>query len=278
MAANLSAGAISMLSSGDWQTMDLKPVLQVIDLLTVQTQTPTGADGRKCRVLLSDGSFHKQGVLATKCNDLVTSQQLQKGSIVQLTDFRCLTIRERIIIKIIELNVILGTYDIIGDTKPFQLKLPGNDQFIWKTTSQIKDEKLGTFGKPDFITVNATIWHIKHENFCYTTCPIIYDLQLQIHDHTGFAWITAYEETAEEMMGISAKDLYIMKEEEENEDNFMETVHGVLFTEYNFKLKVKEEFLFGEPVVRSVVVKAEKMKFSSNTKNLLVEVSSVSEV
>lgn len=215
------------------------------------------------------------------------------------------------IIKIIDLNVILGECDIIGDPKPFPHQLPSNNQFIWKTLSQIKDEKLGTFGNTDYITVNATIWYIKRDNFCYTTCPIIlgdrkcskrvvnngdgrwickkcdqivdecdyrYDLQLHIHDHTGLTWVNAYGETGEEIMGISAKDLYLLKHEDEDEDAFMEVVHGVLFSEYKFKLKVKEEFLGDEARVRSIVVKAEKIKYSSNTKNLLVRVSSVSNV
>ncbi|XP_023742355.1 replication protein A 70 kDa DNA-binding subunit E [Lactuca sativa] len=315
MAVNLTAGAIWMLSTGEWQTMDLKPVLQVIDILAFQTQTPTegGEENMRdrYRVLLSDGYFHRQGVLSANRSELVTSQQLQKGSIVKLTKFLCITIRERILIKIIDLNVILGGCDIIGDPKPFPHELPSNNQFIWKTLTQIKDEKLGTFGNTDYITVNATIWYIKRDNFCYTTCPIMlgdrkcskrvvnngdgrwickkcdqivdecdyrYDLQLHIHDHTGLTWVNAYEETGEEIMGVSAKDLYLLKHEDEDEDAFMEVVHGVLFSEYKFKLKVKEEFLGDEARVRSIVVKAEKIKYSSNTKNLLVRVSSVSNV
>ncbi|KAL4564982.1 hypothetical protein LXL04_029062 [Taraxacum kok-saghyz] len=314
MAVNLTADAIPMITTGEWQTVDLKPVLQVIALRTVQTQTLTegGGENREMhRVLLSDGSFHRQGVLSTHRNELVTSQQLQRGSIVQLTEFVCITIRERLIIKIIDLNVILTQCDIIGDTRPFQLEPPGNDQFIWKTTSQIKDEELGTSGNPDYITVNATIWYIKRDKFWYTTCPIMlgdrkcskkvvkngdgrwrcmkcdqivdecdyrYELHLQIRDHTGVAWITAYDHTAEEIMGVSAKDLYLLKQEEEGEDGFMETVNGVLFTEYNFKLKVKEEFLFDEPQVRSTVVNAEKINFSLEAKNLLGEVLSILEV
>lgn len=79
--------------------MDLKPVLQVIDILAFQTQTPTegGEENMRdrYRVLLSDGYFHRQGVLSANRSELVTSQQLQKGSIVKLTKFLCITIRER---------------------------------------------------------------------------------------------------------------------------------------------------------------------------------------
>ncbi|KAD7479714.1 hypothetical protein R6Q59_008534 [Mikania micrantha] len=654
MAVNLTEGAISMLSTGERQTMDLKPVLQVMDVRIVQTQTPAaglgGENKERYRLSLSDGSFCQQGMLATQLNDMVRSQQLQKGSIVQLTEFVCNSIRERVIIIIIKINVIIDTCDIIGDPKPFPVKLPGNencsmertsasmqsslnqpttvtkantyvgpppvhtpmsshkagmhsynssfnnnsanhrmhsiqpplnqvppmygnrgpsaknevparvipiaalnpyqgkwtikarvtakgelrhysnakgdgkvfsfdlldsdggeiratcfnavaDQFynqievgkvyyiskgtikpaqkafnhlkndheitldqmstiqpcfdddnsiphqqfhfrtigeiegmdsntvldvigvvtsitpissimtknqtetqkrslsikdisgrsidltLWgnlcnadgqtiqnmldsgqfpvlavksarvyeyngksigtisssqlsiepdfpearklkewfnnvgrntpsismsrefvpwndkKTLSHIKDEKLGTSEKPDWITVNATIWHMKVENFCYTACPIMvgdrkcskkvvnngdgkwrcdkcdqtvdeceyrYILQIQMQDHTGMIWATAFQETGEDIMGVSAKDLYSIKLEEQNDDKFTEIVHNVLFNEFSFKLKVKEES-YGDDqrLVKSTIVKAEKINFSSNTKVLL---------
>lgn len=651
-----------MLTSGEWQDVDLKPVLQVLDIRIVQTQTPTGGGGEKkdrYRVSLSDGSFHQQGMLATQQNELVISGQLQKGSIIQLTNFVCNTIRERLIIIIVELNVILDKYDIIGDAKPFPPKLSGNEapsmakpsppiqspynqqppttfnnaqfsnqgpppgsvirphsnpnsnpstfmpvkpqpitttnnhmppvqppynrpppiytnrgpmlkneappriipiaalnpyqgkwtikarvtskgelrrynnpkgdgkvfsfdlldsdggeiratcfnavadnfynqievgkvyylskgtlkpaqktfnhlkhdfeitldhtstaqpcfdddtsiprqQFhfrsisevenmdnntvldvigvvttvnptssimrkngveaqkrtlflkdmsgrsieltLWgdfchkdgqtlqeltdssqfpilavksaraydfngktlstitssqlsinpdfpeaqklktwfdsigkntpsismsreisqnkdsfKTISQIKDEKLGTSEKPDYITINATIWQMKLENFCYTACPIIlgerkcskkvvdngdgtwkcekcdkivnecdyrYILQLNIQDHTGDVWVTSFQETGEEILGISAKELYFMKHEEQDDERFVEIVRSVLHNEYCFKLKVKEESWGDEQRVKSSVVKAEKIKFSASMKVRLLE-------
>ncbi|KVH91342.1 replication protein A 70 kDa DNA-binding subunit A-like [Cynara cardunculus var. scolymus] len=682
MAVNLTTGAISILSSGECQATDVKPVVQVRDI-RVQTQTSAGGGGgenkEKYRVLLSDGLFHQQGMLATQCNELVRSQQLQKGSIVQLTEFACNTIRERIIIIIIDLNVILDKCDLIGDPKPFPLKPSGSeassmarsaaplpsslnqtastltdvqystegslagsaprpnfnvgtpvhipehqhsaglhsygssfcsnsasgqynsmqhasankrtnpiqlvynqpppvygnrgpmakneapprvipiaalnpyqgrwtikarvtvkgelrrynnakgdgkvfsfdlvdsdcgeiratcfnavaDQFynqievgkvyyiskgslkpaqkafnhlnndheimldntsmvqpcfdddnliphqqfhfrsigeiegmdnnsvldiigvvsgitpscsimrkngtethkrtlhlkdmsgrsieltLWgnfcdvegqtlqtmsdsgafpvlavksarvndfngkslgtisisqlciepdfpeacklkawfdsvgrnapsvsmsrdtvartdvlKTISQIKDEKLGTSEKPDWITVNATIFYMNVDNFCYTACPIMlgdrkcskkvvnngdgkwqcdkcdqavdecdyrYILQLQIQDHTGTTWITVFQETGEEIMGVSAKELYAMKHEEQDEDRFIETIRNAIFTKYSFKLKVKEETYGEDQRVKSTVVKAEKIKFSPNTFILLLE-------
>ncbi|KAL4564981.1 hypothetical protein LXL04_029061 [Taraxacum kok-saghyz] len=655
MAINLTAGAISLLTSGEWQKMDLKPVLQLMDLRMVQTQNTTGGGannkGDKYRVLLSDGSFHQQGMLATQLNDLVTSQKMQKGSIVQLNQFVCNTIRGRLIIIIVDLNVILDKCDIIGDAKPFSQNLPGgeppsmarpappiqspfnqppttfsedpptgsvirphsnvtppshtpdykpnlpagnnymppvqppppnrpppmytnrgpvakndapprilpisalnpyqgrwtikarvtskgelrrynnakgdgkvfsfdlldseggeiratcfntvadnfynqievgkvyylskgtlkpaqkafnhlNNEFEitldhtstaqqcpdddvsiprqqfhfrsikeieemetnsvldviavvtnvnpamtitrknggeaqkrtlylkdmsgrtveltlwgdfcnkegqtlqetvdsgtfpilavksarvyefngktlstisssqvsinpdfpeaqklrtwfdsvgknipsvsmsrevtthtdnWKTISQIKDEKLGTNEKPDYITIKATIMLMRPETFCYTACPINlgerkcskkvvdngdgkwrcdkcdkvvdecdyrYIMQLQIYDHTGMTWITAFQETGEEIIGVSAKDLYHMKYVENDEEGFMEVVRGLLHNEYSFKLKVKEESWGEEQRVKSSVVKAEKVKFGSFTKMRLVE-------
>ncbi|XP_010529261.1 PREDICTED: replication protein A 70 kDa DNA-binding subunit E-like isoform X1 [Tarenaya hassleriana] len=173
---------------------------------------------------------------------------------------------------------------------------------VRKTISQIKDEKLGTSEKPDWITVNATIIYMKADNFCYTACPIMngdrpcskkvtnngdgtwrcdkcdqcvaecdyrYILQLQIQDHTGLTWVTAFQEAGEEIMGISAKDLYYVKHEHQDDEKFAEVIRKMAFKKYNFKLKIKEETFSDEQRIRATVVKAEKVNYTSDTRFLL---------
>lgn len=171
-----------------------------------------------------------------------------------------------------------------------------------KTISQIKDEKLGTSEKPDWITVCATITFIKIDNFCYSACPKVigdrkcskkvtnngdgkwfcercdesfdecehrYVLQLQIQDHTSLTWVTAFQEIGEEIMGISAKNLYYLKNEEQDDEKFTEITRTAVFNKYIFKLKVKEEFFSDEQRVKSTVVKAERVNFASECRFLL---------
>ncbi|XP_038903763.1 replication protein A 70 kDa DNA-binding subunit C-like, partial [Benincasa hispida] len=171
-----------------------------------------------------------------------------------------------------------------------------------KTISQIKDERLGTSEKPDWITVSATVSFIKVDNFCYTACPIMigdrqcskkvtnngdgkwrcdrcdesvdecdyrYILQLQIQDHTGLTWVTAFQEGGEEIMGIPAKRLYYLKYEEQDDEKFAEIIRKVLFTKFIMKLKIKEETFSDEQRVRSTVVKAESINFSMESRFLL---------
>ncbi|XP_031399719.1 replication protein A 70 kDa DNA-binding subunit A-like [Punica granatum] len=172
---------------------------------------------------------------------------------------------------------------------------------VRKTISQIKDEKLGTSEKPDWIAVCATIMYIKNDNFCYMGCPIMigdrqcnkkvtnngdgkyrcdrcdrcvdecdyrYILQLQIQDHTGIGWVTAFQEAGEEIMGVSAKEMFQLRAEGEDE-RFGEILRRVLFTKYVFKLKVKEEMFSDEQRVKSTVVKADLMNFPSESRFLL---------
>ncbi|KAK1417422.1 hypothetical protein QVD17_26549 [Tagetes erecta] len=172
-----------------------------------------------------------------------------------------------------------------------------------KTVSQIKDEGLGRSDKPDWVTVKATISFIKTDTFCYTACPLTYGdkqctkkvtksgnakwqcdrcnqefeecdyrylLQCQIQDHTGLTWVTAFQEVGEEILGCSAKELYMMKSEGEgNDDRFGNAIKSRLFAEVIMKLKIKEETYGDEQRVKSTVVKLDKVNYSSHTKFLL---------
>ncbi|EOA15986.1 hypothetical protein CARUB_v10004104mg [Capsella rubella] len=173
---------------------------------------------------------------------------------------------------------------------------------VRKTISQIKDEKLGTSEKPDWITVSATIIYTKFDNFCYTACPIMngdrpcskkvtsngdgtwtcekcdksvdecdyrYILQLQIQDHTDLTWVTAFQEAGEDIMGMSAKELYHVKYVSEEEEKFESIIRNVAFTKYIFKLKVKEETFSDEQRVKATVVKVDKVNYSSDTRTIL---------
>ncbi|WOK91949.1 replication protein A 70 kDa DNA-binding subunit A-like isoform X1 [Canna indica] len=171
-----------------------------------------------------------------------------------------------------------------------------------KTVLQIKDEGLGRGNKPDWVTVKASISYIKTDNFCYTACPLQigdrqcnkkvtklangnwccdrcakefeecdyrYLLQLQIQDHTGGTWVTAFQESGEEIVGFSAKELYQIKYLDHNDSRFGDVVRQCLFEQYLFRLKIKEEHYGEEQQVKITVVKADKVNPSRESKYLL---------
>ncbi|XP_051131454.1 replication protein A 70 kDa DNA-binding subunit A [Andrographis paniculata] len=175
-----------------------------------------------------------------------------------------------------------------------------------KTLTQIKDEGLGRSDKPDWITVKATISFIKTDSFCYTACPLMigdrqcskkvtksgnsrwlcdrcnqefeecdyrYLLQLQVQDHTGVTWVTAFQESGEEILGCPAKDLYAMKYESEDETRFVETIRNCLFSEFLLRLKIKEEIYGDEQRVKITVVKAEKVNYAEESSFLFGMIS-----
>ncbi|MQL96812.1 hypothetical protein Taro_029488 [Colocasia esculenta] len=180
---------------------------------------------------------------------------------------------------------------------------------IRKTVSQIKDEGLGRREKPDWVTVKATVSFIKTDTFCYTACPLTvgdrqcgkkvsrvgngnwccdrcnqefrecdyrYLLQVQVQDHTGLTWVTAFQESGEEILGISAKELYLMKHEEQDDIKFAEIIRCCLFEQYLFRLKIKEETYGDEQRVKVTVVKSEKVNPSVESRYLLDFLSKMS--
>ncbi|KAJ0960043.1 hypothetical protein J5N97_000158 [Dioscorea zingiberensis] len=185
--------------------------------------------------------------------------------------------------------------------------IPRNE--IRKTVVQIKDEGLGRGDKPDWLTVKATISFIKTDNFCYTACPLMigdrkcskkvvktgngkwccdrcnreieecdyrYLLQAQVQDHTGVTWVTAFQEAGEEILGCTAKELYLVKHEAQDDIKFGEIIQYSLFEEYILKLKVKEELYGDEQKVKITVVKAEKVNPSLESRYLLDLISKIS--
>ncbi|KAK1263080.1 hypothetical protein QJS04_geneDACA013454 [Acorus gramineus] len=187
---------------------------------------------------------------------------------------------------------------------------PGTKQNeIRKWVSQIKEDGLGRSDKPDWITVKATITFIKTDNFCYTACPLTigdrqcgkkvtrldgrgkwrcdrcdkefedcdyrYLLQIQVQDHTGLTWVTAFQESGEEILGCSAKDLYFLKYEEQDEVRFGEIICRSLFEQYLLRLKVKEEMFGDEQRLKITVVKAEKVDPSAESRYLLDQITKI---
>ena len=179
---------------------------------------------------------------------------------------------------------------------------------IRKTVSQIKDEGLGRSDKPDWVTVKATISFIKTDTFCYTACPLMigdrqcnkkvtksgnmwtcdrcnqefeecdyrYLLQAQIQDHTGLTWVTAFQESGEEILGCSAKELYLLKYEEQDDDKFGGIIRSRLFNQYLFRLKIKEEMYGDEQRVKITIVKADNVNHSSESRYMLDLISKFS--
>ncbi|TQE04749.1 hypothetical protein C1H46_009602 [Malus baccata] len=185
----------------------------------------------------------------------------------------------------------------------------GTKNEIRKTVSQIKDEGLGRSDKPDWVTVKATISFIKTDSFCYTACPLMigdrqcnkkvsrsgnrgwqcdrcnqefeecdyrYLLQAQIQDHTGLTWATAFQETGEEILGCSAKELYLLKYEEQDDSRFGDIVRSSIFNRFLFKLKIKEEMYGDEQRVKITIVKADKENCSSESRYMLDMISKYS--
>ncbi|KAE8677143.1 Replication protein A 70 kDa DNA-binding subunit A [Hibiscus syriacus] len=177
----------------------------------------------------------------------------------------------------------------------------GSKNEIRKTLAQIKDEGLGRSDKPDWVTAKATVVFIKTDNFCYTACPLMigdrqcnkkvtrssnkrwlcdrcnqefeecdyrYLLQIQIQDHTGLTWVTAFQESGEDILGCPAKEMYLLKYELQDDTRFGEIIRNRLFHQYLFRLKIKEELYGDEQRVKITVVKVDNVNYTAESRYL----------
>ena len=84
--------------------------------------------------------------------------------------------------------------------------------------------------------------------FTGTSLPLVgwaklmdrYILQINLMDHAGQMWITAFNEVAEQMMGISANELHALKDEgnEVEFNKYFQTCVGKTFT---FQMMAKQD-------------------------------------
>jgi replication factor A1 len=74
----------------------------------------------------------------------------------------------------------------------------------------------------------------------YPVLTIRYILQINLMDHAGQMWITAFNEVAEQMMGISANDLHAMKDEG-NEVEFNKYFQNVVGKTFTFQMMAKQD-------------------------------------
>nr|GEX20839.1 L10-interacting MYB domain-containing protein-like [Tanacetum cinerariifolium] len=127
MGVNLTLGAITPIMTDKCSSTDLKPVVQVTNILSGRIRISTNKEKQYYRkVVVSDGSSSHFGCIA---DDICISNKLQNGSIVQLTKFHFTNfstygdIRE---ILVLDLIVLHSKCDIIGDPK----RLPDIDSHL----------------------------------------------------------------------------------------------------------------------------------------------------
>lgn len=254
--------------------------------------------GKQLQELLDSGAFPSLAVKAGKVSDFSGKSV---GTISSSQLFISLDIPEALSLSEWFDN---GGKDVSCNSisRDTMAGLPRNE--IRKNVSQIKDEGLGRGDKPDWITLKATVSFIKTENFCYSACPLMigdrqcskkvtklnngnwccercdrefeeceyrYLLQAQVQDHTGVTWVTAFQDSGEEMLQCSAKELFMFNQQKD--PKFAEIIRSCLFVQFLFRIKIKEEHFGEEQRVKITVVNAEKLNPSTESRYLLDEIS-----
>eukprot|EP00158_Paraphelidium_tribonemae_P003830 Partr_v1_DN26403_c0_g1_i1_m23575 putative Replication Protein len=191
-----------------------------------------------------------------------------------------------------EAHQLKGWFDSAGKSAEFasqSVKKQGGVIAQRRPLSAIQNEHLGQSDKPDYLTVRATTTNIKSDrNMWYNACPgencqkkvtqegsewrcekcqrtygycdYRYIMGFNVSDCTGSAWISTFNDVAQEILGHSASELNQFKETG-NDDAYQAVFNEASFKTYSFTLRIKSEMYNDEVRVKSTVLSAESIDF-----------------
>lgn len=128
----LSEGAIQEIISKPVEEHPHQPILQILGIKQIQSKGSDGKGNDRYRLVLSDG-IHvlTSAMLATQLNEMVTSEQLEVKSVIQLNKYICNVIQEtRKVLILMDVTVIKPGREVpgkIGDPKNLNAD-PGIDR------------------------------------------------------------------------------------------------------------------------------------------------------
>ena len=110
-------------------------------------------------------------------------------------------------------------------------------------------------------------WHCEKCNLTAAECSYRYILSLTISDHTGQTWVSMFNETAEQLVGMPAGEVNGLRED--NHEAFELAFTEACFKQGLFKLRIKNEMVREEMRVKSTVLEMVPMDYKKESEELL---------
>lgn len=92
-------------------------------------------------------------------------------------------------------------------------------------------------------------------------------LSFTVCDATGQTWLTAFNDEAQSLLGISANELVSLKEE--NIHSYERIFDSVMFHQYSMKCRVKQEVYQDESKTRVTCSKIDKIDYVTRSRELI---------
>ena len=98
-------------------------------------------------------------------------------------------------------------------------------------------------GKSSRVPSISTPWFVQEERYVIVLNADVhsrYILQMNVMDHTGQFWITAFNEVAEQLMGVSANDLQ-QRKDTGDENGFNKAFQDCMGRTFTFQMIAKQD-------------------------------------
>lgn len=205
-----------------------------------------------------------------------------------------------------EAHQLRGWFDSVGKNKEVSSisdqRSGGSGQVAaFLTIEQVRDLDLGHGEKPDYFNCKSTITFSKKDNCLYKACPtegcnkkvtdhngqytcekcnqtfpnFKYRIILAINtaDHSGSQWLTCFQDTAMEMLGVSGDELGQMRETDEPAyDNVFQQAN---FKEYVFRIRAKVDTFNDEQRLKCYCVAASPVNYVQETRRRIEEIKAM---
>jgi replication factor A1 len=287
-----SAAELSTVTSRSTSKQFSKRDIQLMDRsgkvvsLTIWGAEAEGFDGSKCPVIALKGC---------KVSDF--------GGRSLTTQFSSLM---NVDPDIPEAHQLRGWFDSVGKNKEVtsisdQRSGGGGQAAAFLTIEQMRDLDLGHGEKPDYFNFKSTVTFSKKDNCLYKACPnqdcnkkvtehdgqytcekcnqtspnFKYRIMLAINtaDHSGSQWLTCFQETASEVLGISAEDLGQLRETDEQA--YDDVFQKANFKEYVFRVRAKVDTFNDEQRLKCLCVSASPVNYSQETRRRIEDIKTM---
>lgn len=122
---DLTANSIQKIQNG---STDFVPTLQVLDIKKI------GTGNARYRLIVSDGVYMQQAMLATQMNPLVQNNELASNCIIEMKTFLCNEVQDKKILIVLDLQVLSNPGKKIGNPK--RIGVPGGAAPLNNVTNQ----------------------------------------------------------------------------------------------------------------------------------------------
>lgn len=109
----------------------------------------------------------------------------------------------------------------------------------------------------------------------FDSCDCGYSVRILIQDCTGATFATVYDKAAKEIFGCTAKELYLMRYEEQDYVQLRDIIRGIEYKQYVLQLKVEAKPFSDGHRAECVVLKAERVNPSAESRRILGEIDTL---
>ena len=117
-------------------------------------------------------------------------------------------------------------------------------------------------------------WHCERCQQSNPTCVRKYIFSATVADDTCTTWASLFNEQAEQLLGVSADELYRdCWEQNVDEEKYNGTFETNNFREFIFTCKVKQEFVNDEARVKTSIVRMHPVNYVEESRKLLEQLA-----